>query len=299
MYSWFAITFYTGIYYFSEVLMQHKQFFLGIGAQRAGTSWLYQALLQHPDVYMPRKEVHFFDKHYHRGDSWYSNLFVEAANEQQMGEITPEYMVDRIYLERIKSYDPSVRLIVILRDPIDRAVSAMNLYKAHGIFEDISFQRAIEDDPNILIKSLYSDQIKNILDIFPKENVFIGFYDEIEHSPKEFINKVYRFLELDYNFIPMNIQERRNVSAMAGLQGIVNIPRIQKNIQNSRFQGIFNALKSSRAGQKLKEKMIEKDKAKNRDVEVAFETKRALHNDLVALEELLDRDLSAWKVRVE
>ena len=98
--------------------------FLCIGAQRAGTTWLYDLLASHPEVYVPsrRKEVHYFDWYYDRGLSWYTRFFPpqgEVARYRAVGEVTPDYLYDSTCPKHISETLPSVKLIAILCNPVD------------------------------------------------------------------------------------------------------------------------------------------------------------------------------------
>ena len=106
--------------------------FLIIGAQKSATRWLRFNLGLHPDVYVAPGEVEFFnnrDRYNDLGVSWYRSQFEGSAGESIVGEATPGYMFWRhqpmICSERVRSVVPDVRLIAILRNPIDRAHSAM------------------------------------------------------------------------------------------------------------------------------------------------------------------------------
>src|SRR5437016_10638114 len=91
---------------------------------KAGTTLLYDLFHQHPDVCMARakKEVHFFDVHYHRGIRWYESQF-DPCGARVAGEITPNYLYDPRCPARIHRHLPDARMIVCLRDPITRAYS--------------------------------------------------------------------------------------------------------------------------------------------------------------------------------
>jgi len=98
--------------------------FLGIGTQKGGTTSLYQLLKPHPEVFLPeQKEVHYFSKHYDQGDDWYLQHFAAAAPGQLRGEITPYYLFHAAAPERIAQLRPSMRLIALLRDPVERSLS--------------------------------------------------------------------------------------------------------------------------------------------------------------------------------
>ena len=98
--------------------------FLGIGTQKGGTTYLHRLLQQHSQVFLAHpKEVHYFSLHQNRGLDWYADHFAEASIEQHCGEVTPYYLFHSLAAERIQAAIPSVKLIVLLRDPVERALS--------------------------------------------------------------------------------------------------------------------------------------------------------------------------------
>jgi Sulfotransferase domain len=121
--------------------------FLIVGAQRCGTTSLFTALSQHPGVRMPlaRKGIHYFDVGYQHDLSWYRGHFPLAIPGSRVitGESSPYYMFHPLAPQRIASDLPSVRLIVALRDPVERAYSAHAHELARG-FETEPFERALE-----------------------------------------------------------------------------------------------------------------------------------------------------------
>ena len=100
--------------------------FLGIGAQKAGTSWLYEMLKLHPGVTLPAvKEIHFWDMQCEKGVEWYAALFENDGAQQKQGEITPAYSVLPVEVSReIHAFSPRLRVIYVTRKPIERAWSA-------------------------------------------------------------------------------------------------------------------------------------------------------------------------------
>src|SRR5258706_11489250 len=98
--------------------------FLIIGAQRSGTSTLYQYIARHPDVRGAfRKEVHYFDMHYDRGLDWYRACFPTRGFT---GESSPSYLIHPEVPARVAAVLPDIKLIAILRNPVERAYSAYN-----------------------------------------------------------------------------------------------------------------------------------------------------------------------------
>ena len=98
--------------------------FLGIGVQRGGTTTLQRLLEQHPGAFLPAaKELHYFSLLYALGDDWYRKQFTGATPDQRCGEITPYYLFHPAVPARIQALLPQARLIVLLRDPVERALS--------------------------------------------------------------------------------------------------------------------------------------------------------------------------------
>ena len=133
--------------------------FLIVGAQRCGTTSMFKNLRQHPAVVAPplQKGIHYFDKNYAQGPGWYRSHFPlratagrlgrgEAGTEPITGESSPYYMFHPLAAGRIARDLPQVRLIVLLRDPVERAISAYTHEKARG-FETEAFERALELEP--------------------------------------------------------------------------------------------------------------------------------------------------------
>ena len=132
--------------------------FLIVGAQRCGTTSMFKVLRQHPAVLAPalQKGVHYFDKNYSLGPGWYRGHFPLRATASrlesktgvapQTGESSPYYMFHPLAAERIAHDLPETKLIVLLRDPVERAISAFTHETARG-FETESFERALELEP--------------------------------------------------------------------------------------------------------------------------------------------------------
>jgi len=229
--------------------------FLGIGAQKAGTSWLYKMLKKHPDIWLPPiKELHYFDRNKHYpspsflhtdncldrlnsyeindiefkkklvynlmksielndinqikwylkyflstyNDTWYKSLFENIENLS--GEITPAYSFLNIQdIQRIYNINPKIKLILILRNPIDRAWSQISFYiRIKQLPQNITIKemKTFIDSKEQILRGDYIKIINNWLQIFPKEQIHIGFYDEIMLNPQNFLNKIFSFLNI-------------------------------------------------------------------------------------------------------
>lgn len=161
--------------------------FLGIGAQKCGTSWLYSALARQPNISFPAgKEVHFWDRPGGRSIGWYSQLFSDSRKTN--GEITPAY--GSIPVEVIKSIYrefPDVRLIYLIRNPIERAWSSarMALERAEMTHEDASDQWFIDHfkSKGSLARGDYETCIRQWRSVFGREPLLIIRYEAIVSDP--------------------------------------------------------------------------------------------------------------------
>jgi Sulfotransferase domain len=174
--------------------------FLVIGAQRAGTTLLHEVLQAHPEVYVPhrRKEVHYFDWYWDRGADWYAAFFPpgdEAGRYRAIGEATPDYLFEPDVPERIRQTCPDCRLIVSLRNPVDRAYS-WYLYARRSYDERRSFEDFIRDEPEVIARGRYSEQIKRYRAIFPDQALLTMIFEEFVVSPADHLELLTDFLRL-------------------------------------------------------------------------------------------------------
>jgi len=232
--------------------------FLGIGAQRSGTTWLYQNLRRHPQIWMPpKKELHYFDRSvsypspsflaedalmsrvFGRGkpsrqwrqqlkasirrclrhpsradvawhlnfffgsysDEWYASLFKQAG-ERVKGEITPSYSIlNPEDIEHVADMMPEAKLLLMLRNPIDRAWSAIK-YGSRKTGQDPSrlspgqFGR-IAAREEVSRRGDYVTIIENWHRFFPADQFLIGFFEDIAYNPSAFLTRIFEFLGVD------------------------------------------------------------------------------------------------------
>ena len=133
--------------------------FLGIGTQKGGTTSLQKLLEQHPGAFLPiTKEVHYFTLHYNEGEHWYRGHFQQANRKQICGEITPYYLFHPQAPQRIQALIPKARFIVLLRDPVERALSQYFHARRLG-FEELELEAALAAESQRLASGdLYSHQ---------------------------------------------------------------------------------------------------------------------------------------------
>ncbi|MYB66094.1 sulfotransferase domain-containing protein [Candidatus Poribacteria bacterium] len=181
--------------------------FLGIGVPRSGTTWLHELLKTHPQVYVPkyRKEIHFFNKNYDRGIDWYEKYFPSDARADKyraIGEITPFYLFYDACIERILKMPSIKKLIINLRNPVDRAYSYYVVMIQNGECVG-SFEECMSQHPDILQQSFYSEQLKKYFHHFDREQMLFLIYEQtIASSISKTKEIVANFLDIDVEGFP-------------------------------------------------------------------------------------------------
>ncbi|QGQ44715.1 sulfotransferase domain-containing protein [Metabacillus sediminilitoris] len=190
--------------------------FLIIGAQKCGTTSLYNYLIKHPEILeASRKEIHFFDNNYNKGIEWYKKQFPLETRRKQgyiTGEATPKYIYDPNVPQRVYHYMPNVKLIVLLRNPVDRAYSNYHmdinkklpeLLRNESINDYISFEEALEVDIGQIYmkRGMYADQLERWLKFFPKSQMLILQSEQFFSNPLKTLKEVQRFLGVPYREI--------------------------------------------------------------------------------------------------
>lgn len=204
--------------------------FLGIGAQKAGTTWLADNLRVHPDVHIPEdKELHFFDKpdRFARGLQWYEAQLGPTDGAEAVGEITPAYLWTvgdsksaeqsnhRLGLaDDVAAAYPDVRLIVSLRHPVDRAIAGQaEAAKYRAVPPGTAISRAIHSWSEIDEKSRYAKDLSRWFDLFPREAFLILIYEEDirpDAAKAATLRRVYTHLGVDPDFVSPHINKRSN-----------------------------------------------------------------------------------------
>ena len=173
--------------------------FLIIGAPRSGTTFLFCSLASHPRINVAQNmELHYFDKSYDKGLAWYQDLFSHCNAGQAIGEKTASYFFVPECAERIKRTLGTVKLIVILRNPIERAYSHYRRWVAGRTMTlRTSFRDCLSIHPRILAMGNYYDHLTRYLDYFSKDEILVLFSDDLLRDPSRELGCALRFLGLD------------------------------------------------------------------------------------------------------
>ncbi|WP_042357267.1 sulfotransferase domain-containing protein [Bacillus rubiinfantis] len=182
--------------------------FLIIGAQKCGTTSLFHYLIQHPQILAPNeKELHFFDLYYENGFDWYKSQFPpKPVNGRKVlsGEATPKYIYEENVPQLVFQHMPNVKLIVLLRNPVDRAYShyQMELKNQHPELiceggDIVTFAEALERDfDGIVTRGLYAEQLKRWFKLFPRNQILVLQSEQFFTEPERVLQRVFHFLGL-------------------------------------------------------------------------------------------------------
>jgi hypothetical protein len=238
--------------------MKEQLEFIVIGAQKAGTTSLFEYLRGHPELYLPPgKEKPFFshDDIYARGWSEYlSDVFFDAPSEKVWGKATPWYMAGgamnrsgdapapddavRVIPGRIQGTVPDTKLVAILRHPVERCISHYRMRLMAGQetrsideaiaellgSDDLEESRRFPERASYVTWGEYGRILSGYYAVFPASQIFVCFTDELEGSPRELLSSLLEFLDVDTGFVPPNMGVRYREGASARRIGWLRSP---------------------------------------------------------------------------
>lgn len=175
--------------------------FIGIGAQKCASTWIYRILEDHPQIAVSApKELDFFSCYFDRGFDWYERHFIQSAPSQTAaGEVSPSYFYNPLAVKRAHAYNPAFKILVSLRDPIDRMYSnhLHEVRKGHIAGDDLSFERAFARNPMYFHQSLYAQHLRMWIEVFGAPNVLVLLQEDIADDPIGQAARLCAFLGVD------------------------------------------------------------------------------------------------------
>ncbi len=181
--------------------------FLYIGPDKAGSSWLHETLIRHPEVYLtPAKDLYFFDRYYDRGKDWYAEQFRDANGQAVVGEVCQDYLFHPQAPSRIAEVlGEKPRFMVSLRDPVERAWSSYLYARKHGVWPD-DFMTALRTVPELLEHGRYASGLARFAEHFPREAVHLAVFDDLARDPQSYLDATTDFLGIDR--MPLTDEDR-------------------------------------------------------------------------------------------
>lgn len=283
-----------------------------VGASKSGTTTLYHYLKKHLQVFMPEDELYkepaFFSiKGEKMGYEKYIDIFKNAqSSHKYIGEASTAYLTDDVAAKRIYDYNKDSKIIVLLRNPVDRAYSLYNWMVQEGYEYSLNFEIALKKElyrkqkkiPNFFepeyywnymyfASGLYYEQVKRYFELFNSENIKVIIFEDMVKDIQKTYQEVSSFLEIEYQEIDI---EKENESQSVYLPLLSFFGRKV----TSRINRVFK-FKKKKIRDYLIYRLQKKVKPKKLNVETREKLLMFYAEDIQKLEKLLDRNLSIWK----
>ncbi|MDO8435046.1 MAG: sulfotransferase [Candidatus Binatus sp.] len=296
--------------------------FFVVGAPRSGTTLLYRALCNHPEVFMcPIKEPSYFSKdidfeqlypglrlpdvkafiasgmksqlHLAHAKEWndYVRLFSRASKARAIGECSTTYLASQCAAREIKSSIPDARIIILLRNPVERAFSDYLMHLNQGLMRRPFIEEALNGyadcaEWNLLGKSQYYQQVKRYFRVFDPARVKVILHEDLQKMDRA-IDGVAGLLGLSAGMVPLS-------AAKVNGSMTLRMPKVNRFVQRSGAKRLLTAVLPKRAMISLKRLYYSSDPVRLDPADRA-KLLELLKPDIVKLEDLIQRDLSAWR----
>jgi hypothetical protein len=274
--------------------------FIGIGAQRTGTSWIYACLYEHPEICMPQKEINFFsrERNWSRGFEWYERMFATCPPRSRAGEFSTSYLTDEHAAARIEARYPSVRLIVSLRHPVDRAYSSyLNDIVAGVVAPGTPFAQALQAHPEYVEAGRYARHLRRYLQLFARDQLVISIFDEARRDPLATVRALYRFVGADPGFRPTMLDRPVGVGRVPRFRWMERalIDGARAFRTRRALRPVWWTAKRIGAGDRLRAINTRGENSNGLKPEERAALIRELEPDVADLERILDQPLPAWR----
>jgi Sulfotransferase domain len=277
--------------------------FLFIGAAKAGSSWFFEILREHPEVFVPpNRATYFFCRFHDLGTPWYESFFSAGDPTRVRGEVCHDYLVNLEALQRIRSYRQSMRIVCCLRNPYERAISAWRFYARNGLGRP-SLAEQNAEYPDVFAPGYYGTHLSAVHSLFPQDQVLVFLFEDIFSRPQTVASRLYEFVGVDPDFVPPSLYRRVNVNGQprsrtaARLVHNLHMRSWGRSRLASNAVGLIKAIKPLRQLVKATLYRENEEPADWRahlsefpqDVVARYEA------EITILERMLGRDLSAWR----
>lgn len=295
--------------------MLNKPNFFIVGAPKCGTTAMNDYLAQHPDIFMAKKEIHYFGsdlKTKHKiSNQEYLDCFAGAGNKRIIGEASVWYLFSADAAKEIKQFSPDAKILIMLRNPVDVVYSlhSQHLYDGNEDVRDFETALALDEErrkgnrlpnsvdyyelPPYRDSVLFSVQVKRYLDTFGAANVHIVLYDDFVANTAKAYSEMLRFLEIENSIVPdFTVINPNKEIASFSMHRLVKAPpsTLRKIVR------VILPLKGVRHF--IMSFIVRRNVSIKKRKDMSDDIRRSLCNEFLAdikkLERLIDRDLSAW-----
>jgi Sulfotransferase domain len=264
--------------------------FVIIGATKSATTWLSANLRSHPQVFMPSPELHYFSRFFDRGEDWYRAQFAGAHAGQRIGEKSASYLPHPEAPQRLHRLLGGAKLLVQLRNPIERAYSDYCMHYRRGqVSRDLS--RYLDPQrtpiPRLIEHGFYHRHLTSFRRFFPPEQIKILLYDDIRNRPKEVFADVCGYLGIDDSVGPQSVERR-----VKDKETPVVPPRARRLL--APLKDIVQPYRRTRFFGALRSLIARSLRYPELTTELRQRLQACYAADITLLAEMLGRDLSIW-----
>jgi len=265
------------------------------GPPKTATTWLYTCLKDHPQIVTSSRDaIHYFDMLYPKGENWYHNQFTTRTDKTKnrvMFDPTYSYICSPRAPERIYNYNPDAKIMVCLRNPVDRAFS-------HYWHQKKYFARDFFDFNEILIHynhfatwmehGFVAQGLERFLQYFRREQLYIMDFDQLKKDPAGEYKKILSFSELDISHTPPDLQKKVNIAGAKKDLLSLTMNRISKRI-------IGEDILSNSSHPSLQILSGKSEYSRGINSDLRRQLQEICEPEIVALERILAIDLSHWR----
>jgi len=265
--------------------------FIHAGTTKAASSWLYEALSEHPEVCMADKsDLNFFNINYHRGMDWYHDHF--ENDTEVTGEVSPGYLQHPWTAERIAHEMPDVKVTFCLRNPVDRAYSHW-WHSYSNKYMTYDFEQIFENYPpyhHWVVPGFYDYHLSRFYEHLPEEQIEITFFDDLVEDDAKFLKDYYSSIGVDSGFRPSVLDTKENTADATGSYTYLrvrnwireNVPHSLKNVMKLFWDPVRGVVEST------------EEYDEGMDGEIRRQLEEIYAEDVRRLSERTGRDLSHW-----
>ncbi len=264
--------------------------FVVIGAVKGATTWIAHQLRNHPDLWLPDAEPHYFSSDYERGPQWYASLFDPAPAGRIVGEKSADYLAHPMAAARMASMVPHARLIVQLRDPVQRAYSDYCMLFRRGTVggdprKYLEGESAAQS--RFLTGGLYGAHLTRFLLHFPRNQLQVILYESLRHGSEQIIADTCRHIGVPVHIAPEEIGSRQNDSKAEMLP--LSLRRVLKPMRP-----LLDPLRGNAFLSRMRATMAAPVRYPPLTSELKHMLRRYYREDTLMLQDMLQQDLSHW-----
>lgn len=278
---------------------------LHIGPQKSATTWVYNCLSEHKEVFVPDKNnIHYYDINYYKGQEWYSEFYEEARQEQVLLDPTMTYIRSPWAPRRIAEDNPDAKIMLCLRDPIDRAFSHYWHEKKKGKI-NFEFEETLQNYDlfsSWLEPGFYAEHIERYLQHFDREQLLCLRFHTLQTDQRTFLKRILRFAGVDEDFEPSWLHKKSNEAGGRRTPANRVWRRIKKAVVRSSLETAARTMRLDEAAQSLEELPLiggvlqdKREYEEGMDPALRAELLELCEPEIERLESLLDLSLGTWR----